>query len=79
MKERTDANDIASEVINVILDEVVNTSPSECNDTANNDKVHAATDTIHDESVISINDSINTNTFGDPISDTIQASNPHLN
>ena len=62
-----------------ILDEVGNNSPPEYNDTSLVDKSHAAADITNDESIISINDSINTNIFGDPVSDAIQSSKPHLN
>ena len=66
---------IESEVIDDILDEVIeNISPSEVKDAS---QTNSPVANNHDESIISIDDSINTDIFGDPVADAVQS--PHLN
>ena len=60
---------IASEVIDDILDEVIeNISPSEVKDASQTD---SPVDNNHDVSIISIDVSINTDIYGEPVADAV--------
>ena len=72
---------MASEVIIDILDQVAHNvsehALEEDKDEVIDDETAQKSD--HDDSIISINDSIITNIFGEPVHDSLPPPQPHLN